>query len=284
MNRPSTVGELKETGYRPRSVKEELRANLRRALAAGENPFEGIHGYERTVLPSLHNAILSRHDLLLLGLRGQAKTRLLRMLVNLLDPEIPAIAGSELNEDPLRTDHQVRPPDPGREGRRDAARLDPARRALPGEARHARRDDRGPDRRRGPDQGRHRAPLLFRRGSHPLRHRAPHQPRHLRDQRAAGSAAPHPGGPAEHPRGAGPADPRLPDPHPARHPARLLGQPGGLHQPRQHHHAAEGPDLLADPDALPRRREDRREDHGAGGLARPGGRSRASRSPTSSAS
>src|SRR6266568_9683726 len=101
MNKPTTFGELKASGYEPRGVKEELRGNLRRALAAGENPFEGIHGYERTVLPSLHNAILSRHDFLLLGLRGQAKTRLLRMLVNLLDPEIPAIAGSELNEDPL---------------------------------------------------------------------------------------------------------------------------------------------------------------------------------------
>src|SRR6266496_94895 len=101
MNKPRTFGELKESGYRPRGVKEELRENLRRALAAGENPFEGIHGYERTVLPSLHNAILSRHDFLLLGLRGQAKTRLLRMLINLLDPEIPAIAGSELNEDPF---------------------------------------------------------------------------------------------------------------------------------------------------------------------------------------
>src|SRR6266542_3385468 len=101
MNKPRTFGELKESGYRPRGVKEELRENLRRALATGENPFEGIHGYERTVLPSLHNAILSQHDFLLLGLRGQAKTRLLRMLVNLLDPEIPAIAGSELNEDPF---------------------------------------------------------------------------------------------------------------------------------------------------------------------------------------
>ena len=101
MNKPNTFGDLKKSGYRPRGVKEELRANLRRALAGGENPFEGIHGYERTVLPSLHNAILSRHDFLLLGLRGQAKTRLLRMLVNLLDPEIPAIAGSELNEDPF---------------------------------------------------------------------------------------------------------------------------------------------------------------------------------------
>src|SRR5215467_9873096 len=101
MSKPATVGELKASGYRPRGVKEELRKNLRSALARGENPFEGIHGYERTVLPSLHNAILSRHDFLLLGLRGQAKTRLLRMLVNLLDLEIPAIAGSELNEDPF---------------------------------------------------------------------------------------------------------------------------------------------------------------------------------------
>jgi magnesium chelatase subunit I len=100
LSKPSTLDELKQTGYRPRSVKEELRENLRRALSSGQNPFPGIHGYEQTVLPALHNAILSKHDLLLLGLRGQAKTRLLRMLVNLLDPEIPAIAGSELNEDP----------------------------------------------------------------------------------------------------------------------------------------------------------------------------------------
>src|SRR5215470_7381795 len=102
MTRPRTVGELRASGYRPRGVKEELRGNLRQALSRGENPFEGIHGYERTVLPALHNAILSRHDFLLLGLRGQAKTRLLRMLVGLLDLEIPAIAGSEINEDPFR--------------------------------------------------------------------------------------------------------------------------------------------------------------------------------------
>jgi magnesium chelatase subunit I len=102
MSKPRSLGELKASGYRPQSVKDELRKNLRCALAKGENPFPGIFGYERTVLPALHNAILSRHDLLLLGLRGQAKTRLLRMLVNLLDPEIPAIAGSEINEDPFR--------------------------------------------------------------------------------------------------------------------------------------------------------------------------------------
>src|SRR3984893_10626519 len=100
MSRPQTFGELKASGYKPRGVKEELRGNLRKALARGQNPFEGIHGYERTVLPALHNAILSKHDLLLLGLRGQAKTGLLRLLVNLLDAEIPAVAGSELNEDP----------------------------------------------------------------------------------------------------------------------------------------------------------------------------------------
>jgi magnesium chelatase subunit I len=102
MPRPRTLGELRASGYQPRSVKEELRFNLRRALAKRENPFPGIFGYERTVLPAMHNAILSKHDLLLLGLRGQAKTRLLRMLINLLDPEIPAIAGSEINEDPFR--------------------------------------------------------------------------------------------------------------------------------------------------------------------------------------
>ena len=99
--RPQTLGDLKAAGYRPRGVKEELRDNLRRSLSRGENAFPAIHGYDRTVLPALSNAILSRHDFLLLGLRGQAKTRLLRLLVGLLDPEIPAIAGSELNEDPL---------------------------------------------------------------------------------------------------------------------------------------------------------------------------------------
>src|SRR5262249_7691569 len=99
--RAQTLGELKAGGYAPRGVKDELRQNLRCAIERRQNPFAGIHGYERTVLPALYNAILSRHDLLLLGLRGQAKTRLLRMLVGLLDPEIPAIAGSELNEDPF---------------------------------------------------------------------------------------------------------------------------------------------------------------------------------------
>jgi magnesium chelatase subunit I len=96
-----TLGQLKSSGYRPRTVKDELRENLLEKLRRGENAFPGIYGYDRTVLPALHNAILARHDVILLGLRGQAKTRLLRSLVNLLDELLPSIAGSEVNESPF---------------------------------------------------------------------------------------------------------------------------------------------------------------------------------------
>jgi magnesium chelatase subunit I len=102
MNRPRTLGELKQTGYRPRTVKEELRENALRMIAAGEEFLPGIIGFERTVLPELQNAILSRHDFILLGLRGQAKTRILRSLVRFLDEAIPVVAGAPLNDDPLR--------------------------------------------------------------------------------------------------------------------------------------------------------------------------------------
>ena len=99
--RPSTLGELIEAGYRPRSVREEVRENLIAAIRSGENPFPGILGYDRTVLPALQNAILAQHDIVLLGLRGQAKTRILRALIGLLDEAVPVIAGSELNESPF---------------------------------------------------------------------------------------------------------------------------------------------------------------------------------------
>jgi magnesium chelatase subunit I len=99
--RPSTLGALKESGYRPRSVKQEIRENLQAHLAARKPLFPGIVGYERTVIPGVINALLAEHDFILLGLRGQAKTRILRALVELLDPEIPVLPGSELNEDPL---------------------------------------------------------------------------------------------------------------------------------------------------------------------------------------
>ena len=96
-----TLGELKRTGYRARSIKEELRSNLISNLTTGHNVFEGIWGYEHTVIPDLERAILSRHNINLLGLRGQAKTRLARLMVNLLDEVVPVVAGSELNDDPL---------------------------------------------------------------------------------------------------------------------------------------------------------------------------------------
>ncbi|MBW4717651.1 sigma 54-interacting transcriptional regulator [Saccharothrix obliqua] len=98
---PTTVGELRAAGYAPRGVKAELRENLLAALRAGRDPWPGIVGFERTVLPQLERAILAGHDVVLLGERGQGKTRLLRTLVGLLDEWTPVIAGAELNEHPL---------------------------------------------------------------------------------------------------------------------------------------------------------------------------------------
>lgn len=101
MKQAKTLGELKASGYRPKSIKEELRQNLIEKLKKKETVFEGILGFEDTVLPDLERAILSQHNILLLGLRGQAKTRLARMMVNLLDEWVPVVAGSELNDDPI---------------------------------------------------------------------------------------------------------------------------------------------------------------------------------------
>ncbi len=102
--RPRTVGELRESGWRSRSVRDELRENLIREIRAGKSESErwpGILGYEHTVIPQLEQALLSKHDFILLGLRGQAKTRLLRQLTTLLDAEIPVLEGTALNDDPF---------------------------------------------------------------------------------------------------------------------------------------------------------------------------------------
>ena len=100
--RAKTLGELKQSGYKSVSVKDELRANLIKKLRAGEKLFRGIVGYDETVIPQLVNAILARHNVILLGLRGQAKSRIIRQLTELLDDEIPIIAGSEVNDDPFK--------------------------------------------------------------------------------------------------------------------------------------------------------------------------------------
>ncbi len=96
----TTLGDLKKTNYKSRSIKDELRDNMIIALKNNTDPFAGIFGYNETVLPELQTSLLSRHNILLLGLRGQAKTRIARLLINLLDEYIPAIEGSDLNEDP----------------------------------------------------------------------------------------------------------------------------------------------------------------------------------------
>jgi len=96
-----TLGELKKTGYKSRSVKEEIRENLVCKLRKGEETFPGIIGYEETVIPDTERALLSRHNILFLGLRGQAKTRMARQMVDLLDEYIPIVEGSEVNDDPL---------------------------------------------------------------------------------------------------------------------------------------------------------------------------------------
>ncbi|MEK9664527.1 MAG: sigma 54-interacting transcriptional regulator, partial [Candidatus Nanopelagicales bacterium] len=98
---PRTLGDLRATGYQPRTVKEEIRANLVDRLAAGESSLPGILGFDDTVVPQVERAMLAGHDFVLLGERGQGKTRLLRTLSGLLDEWIPVIDGSEVNDDPL---------------------------------------------------------------------------------------------------------------------------------------------------------------------------------------
>ena len=96
-----TVGELKSSGYKPRSIKEEIRANLLKKLKQNDKTFSNIVGYEDSVIPDVERALLSRHNILFLGLRGQAKTRMARQMIDLLDEYIPVISGSEINDDPL---------------------------------------------------------------------------------------------------------------------------------------------------------------------------------------
>src|SRR5215471_21047117 len=96
-----TLGELKASGYQSKGIKEELRQNLIRKLKQKENTFPGIIGYEDSVIPDVERALLSKHNILFLGLRGQAKTRMARQMTQLLDEYVPIVEGSEINDDPL---------------------------------------------------------------------------------------------------------------------------------------------------------------------------------------
>src|SRR5438132_1739654 len=101
MTQPKTLGELKRSGYKPLSVKAELRKNLIRKMLDREPLFPGIFGFEETVIPQVQNAILAGQDMIFVGERGQAKTRLIRSLISLLDPDMPYVEGSEINDDPF---------------------------------------------------------------------------------------------------------------------------------------------------------------------------------------
>lgn len=101
IKRINTIRELKEAGWQSRSIKEEIRQNLIKKLESGDETFTGIVGYEDTVIPDVERALLSKHNILFLGLRGQAKTRMARQMTELLDEYIPVISGSEINDDPL---------------------------------------------------------------------------------------------------------------------------------------------------------------------------------------
>ncbi|MEL0011361.1 MAG: magnesium chelatase, partial [Bacteroidota bacterium] len=97
-----TLGDLHEFGWVSRSVKDEMRSNLIRLIKINQQPFKGILGYEHTVMPQIQQAILAKHDFILLGLRGQGKTKLLRQLIYLLDDYMPIVEGSVIQDDPFR--------------------------------------------------------------------------------------------------------------------------------------------------------------------------------------
>jgi magnesium chelatase subunit I len=99
--RPANLGALRAAGYRSRTVKQEMRANLLRHIADDAPVFEAIAGYQSSVIPAIQNAIVAGQDIVLLGERGQAKTRLARSLVSLMDEVVPVVAGTELREDPF---------------------------------------------------------------------------------------------------------------------------------------------------------------------------------------
>src|SRR5215472_14917471 len=100
MSRPATLGQLRESGWQSVPVKEEIRRNAITKIEQGSPLFPGVLGYEDTVMPQLENALLAGHDIIFLGERGQAKTRMIRSLTNLLDEWSPVVAGSEINDDP----------------------------------------------------------------------------------------------------------------------------------------------------------------------------------------
>ena len=261
--RPNTIGELRASGWRSRTVKAELRANLLDRLAdRSRRPprHRRLRGFrppsdrERHPRRSRHRASWASAARPRPGWPGcwsACSTSGSR-----------SSRGGELNDDPFA------PVQPGRQGDRRARRRRDAIDWLPRDRRYTEKlatpghHHRRPHRRGRPDQGRRRS-LPGRRADHPLRPHPARQSRHLRDQRAARPGRAHPGRPAQHPRGARRPDPRLHAAPAARPVRRGQRQPRGLHLPRPDHHAAQGPPRLADPDPLPAHDRPRDRDHAA---------------------
>ncbi len=256
-----TLGELRAAGYGLRSLREEIQANLRRHLREGLPLFTKIRGYDDTVVPAVENALLSGHDMIFLGERGQAKTRMIR---SLRGPArrvgarwSPAARSTTI---PWRRSRPSRAQQVAEQGDATRDRLAAPGRPLRREARHPGRLHRRPDRRRRSHQGR-RGPPPGRRVHHPLRPAAAQQPRHLLHQRAARPDGEGAGGAVQRDGGARRPGEGLPGAPAPRRAGGRQREPRGLHQPRSHHHAAEGPLRGADPHPLSR------------GTARPSSRS-----------
>ena len=246
-DRPTNLKELRASGWVSKTVKAEIRDNFIRMLSRGEELFPGIIGYENTVIPEINIALIAGHDMLFLGEKGQAKSRLMRSLVRFLDEAVPYldIPRCPVHEDPYRPITHGRQADRRRPRRRrtGADRLVAAATALRRAAgaghevrRHHRRDRPGQAGRRHQHVGR---------GGPALRPDPAHAPRHLRHERGARAGRAGPGRPVQHPRRARRADPRLSDPVRHRRADPLLGQPGHVQPQRQGHSAAQGPHRLA---------------------------------------
>ena len=243
-----TLGELRASGWKSVPVAEELRRNTMKRIAAGENLVPGVLGFDDTVIPQLENAILAGHDVILLGERGQAKTRVIRALVGLLDEWLPIVAGSEINDDPYHPVSRGAINTVNEQG--DDTPITWVHRSQRYGEKLATPDTSIADLIGEVD------PIKIAEGRYLSDELALHYgliPRVNRGifaiNELPGPVRADSGGAAQRARGARRADPGSPHPAAARHHLGGHGEPRGLHQPRPHHHAAEGPLRGADPHA-----------------------------------
>ena len=269
--RAATLGELRKSGHRVLPVREEIRRNLMARMRDGSDLFPGVMGYEDSVIPQVENAILAGQDIIFLGENAARPSPASSAASSTSSTRRPPSSRAARSTTTPSTPICLACRTPARRaGRRPRDRLAAPRPALRREARHPRHLRRRPHRRDRPHQGR-RGPLPLRRAHHPLRPHPPRQPRHLLHQRAPRPGRAHPGRPLQPHGGARHPDPRPPRPPPPRHLRRRQRQPGGLHQPRPHHHPPQGPLRRPHPHPLP---QDRR------GGGRPSSSRSAPASPT----